>query len=170
MDNKELYNLFYKDNEEDNVEKLTADAIKQINNLPISETDRQLRLQFLDYVILKLRQSRYEGDEEDEEKWLRLVQRLTREDFSHVTSNLETELFIEKEKDNLEAVMTMFKDKISSSFKLSSEDKSNYLRLIDDIRKQGHSLLKQGDLKAYNRFIAESIDRIWQILGSYFAE
>ncbi len=170
MDIREYFFNSNDNREIDDVEKLTENAIRKIKDLPITETDKQLRLNFLDYAISRLRRSRYEEDEEEEKKWLELVNRLTKKDFSHVEFNVETELFLEKEKDNLTAVITMFKDKVNSSFKLDPESKSNYINILDQIYERGYFLLKKGDIKSYNKFISESIDKIWDELGPYFTE
>ncbi len=147
------------------LEQQVEQAIRNIKSLPISDTDRMLRFDILDYAVNKLRQSRYEGDELAEERWLNLINKVQQEDFSHVKDfDLDKQKYVEKEWDNLTMIVDILREKIEQSFKITPEEKSKYLRRLTEVKNKAKYYLDNHRLADYEILISEYLNDIYGVL------
>ncbi len=147
------------------LERQIDQAIRNIKALPISEADRMLRFEILDYAVNKLRQSRYEEDEVAEERWLNLINRIQQRGFSHVKDfDLDNQRYVEKEWDNLIMIIEILREKIENSFKITPQEKAEYLRRLTEVENKAKYYLDNHRLAEYEDLISEYLDDIYGIL------
>lgn len=151
------------------IESLAEKIIRTINSLTITETDRQLRLADLDNLVERLRKARYEADEKKEEELLQKINDLTRKESSFLEQAIP---FNKSELNNVQTLISLYKEKITASWKKTKEEKLELFERLDKVEKEFTELLSDNSLTsekllASERYIA-LLDELLDIIHPFF--